>query len=46
MLNFILGCLILFGIGSCTVKEACSPDNQGNVFKWCNDIFEKTEAKK
>jgi hypothetical protein len=45
MMDFVLAIIILFAVGSCTVKEACQPDSQGNVYKFCNTIFEKEKKK-
>jgi hypothetical protein len=45
MFDFIIGVIILFAIGSCTIKEVCAPDSNGNVYKFCNTIFEKEKKK-
>jgi hypothetical protein len=46
MFGFVLGVIILFAIGSCTIKEQCKPDKDGNVYTFCNQIFTKEKKVK
>ena len=40
-MNIILGLIIVFAIGSCTVKDACKPDDNVGRYKFCSKIFDK-----
>lgn len=41
MVNFFLGIFLCVCLAKCSVDEACRPNSNGEVFKFCNGLTEK-----
>jgi len=41
MFDLLIGLIIVFSIGTCTLRDSCTPnkDNKGKVYKFCSEVF-------